>query len=216
MAARCSPATPLRPALSASGSAAASTLTLALLLTTVNAAPAADRAAADRPAPITAIAIGSAERAVAALEIANLMGRYAACARTECADAAAALFALGEDDVRISAPQRIAGPAEVRRYLRMRAASKPTVPVAPIIEIAGDGQTARGAWTALVVVASGDATGGSRSWQRYGVDFIRTPAGWRIWHLQLRPVWWRGGSGQAAAQLPLPRPYYTFDSAEAY
>jgi hypothetical protein len=181
-----------------------------LLLAAVHAAAAVEaEPAAGRTRPIDAVAIAPAERALATLEISNLMGRYAACVRGECRDGMEMLFALDELDVRITAAQRIEGPAALRRYLAVRRAGRPRLLLAPVIEIAGDGQTARGVWESPAVV-------GGSAWQRYGVDFIRTNAGWKIWHLRAASVLQRDGRWQAPRELQLPRPYYTFDSAEAY
>lgn len=52
--------------------------------------------------------------------------------------------------------------------------------------VAEDGNTARGAWISLGV----EAVAGNAMWclSKYGVDFIRMPEGWRIWHLRLYPL----------------------------
>ena len=54
----------------------------------------------------------------------------------------------------------------------------------PLIELAGDGQTAKGIWyvmgTDLKVGPSGQES--SYSWGRLGVDFIKEDGAWKIWH----------------------------------
>jgi hypothetical protein len=58
----------------------------------------------------------------------------------------------------------------------------------PIIEIAGDGQTAKGVWyTPGVILSTQDAKTPTASWiwERYGGDFIKEDGRWTIWHLQV-------------------------------
>jgi len=55
----------------------------------------------------------------------------------------------------------------------------------PVIEVAGDGQTAKGVWYTPGAVGVTDAQGrltGAWLWERYAVDFIREDGQWRIWH----------------------------------
>lgn len=55
----------------------------------------------------------------------------------------------------------------------------------PMIEVAGDGKTAKGVWLApgiLTNVMGGKAEGSWR-WVRYGADFIKEDGEWKIWHL---------------------------------
>ena len=57
----------------------------------------------------------------------------------------------------------------------------------PIIEIAGDGQTAKGwwytiGWSALVKDGKGYAKWG---FERYGVDFVKEDGEWKIWHFHV-------------------------------
>lgn len=56
----------------------------------------------------------------------------------------------------------------------------------PIIEVAGDGQTAKGVWYTPGAIGSVDAKGkltGSWLWERYAVDFIKENGQWRFWHI---------------------------------
>lgn len=56
----------------------------------------------------------------------------------------------------------------------------------PIIEIAGDGQTAKGMWYTPGAIGMVDAKGkltGDWLWERYGVDFIKENGQWRFWHI---------------------------------
>ena len=60
----------------------------------------------------------------------------------------------------------------------------------PIIEVAGDGKTAKGVW-----VSPGFATvrtpGGIKAawgWYKYGVDFVKEDGEWKYWHFRLSPL----------------------------
>jgi hypothetical protein len=56
----------------------------------------------------------------------------------------------------------------------------------PVIEIAGDGKTAKGAWYSPGVVAGVRPDGKPHAmwmWEMYGVDFIKEDGQWKIWHL---------------------------------
>lgn len=59
-------------------------------------------------------------------------------------------------------------------------------PICPVIEIAGDGKTAKGVWVGLGLLAMKDrGTGeprGAWEWDKYGVDFIKEDGQWKIWH----------------------------------
>jgi len=58
----------------------------------------------------------------------------------------------------------------------------------PIVEIAGDGQTAKGIWDSAGQVTELDNEGKPRTqlmWEKYACDFIREDEGWKIWHLHV-------------------------------
>jgi hypothetical protein len=61
----------------------------------------------------------------------------------------------------------------------------------PLIEVAGDGQTAKGLWsTPASQTQFHHGTGKPAAywlWIRYAVDFVREPLAWRIWHFHLIP-----------------------------
>lgn len=156
------------------------------------------------------------------------------------------LFALDDPDVRQNVPRDMQGPA-VKAYFEQRAKAPPTEGVmhqhaflSPIVEIAGDGRTAKGVWDSTGAdVGNGEGTA-NLAWVRYGVDFIKTPQGWKIWHLRVASVWrvpyggnwqeavkaaasappggrWRyNGKGQVPLDPALPKPYYAFDPKDAY
>jgi hypothetical protein len=60
----------------------------------------------------------------------------------------------------------------------------------PVIEVAGDGKTAKGLWYSIgqsvrgTVDSSGKTSVGTGwMWEKYGVDFIKEDGKWKIWHL---------------------------------
>ncbi len=60
----------------------------------------------------------------------------------------------------------------------------------PVIEVAGDGKTAKGLWYSIGQSVRGtvDASGKTSvstgwMWEKYGVDFIKEDGKWKIWHL---------------------------------
>ena len=60
----------------------------------------------------------------------------------------------------------------------------------PVIEVAGDGKTAKGLWYSIgqsvrgTVDSSGKTSVGTGwMWEKYGVDFIKENGKWKIWHL---------------------------------
>lgn len=62
-----------------------------------------------------------------------------------------------------------------------------------VIEIAGDGQTAKGVWLSpghetFPLPGSGDTPVAQWCWNRYGVDFIREGGEWKVWHLHVYSV----------------------------
>jgi hypothetical protein len=61
----------------------------------------------------------------------------------------------------------------------------------PVIEVAGDGKTAKGVWFSpgMGLMPSIDGTSvkvrGTFFWEKYGGDFVKEHGQWRIWHLQM-------------------------------
>lgn len=57
----------------------------------------------------------------------------------------------------------------------------------PVIEVAGDGKTAKGVWVSpghLTTVSDGKLQA-YWFWERYGVDFVKEDGKWKIWHLRV-------------------------------
>jgi hypothetical protein len=58
----------------------------------------------------------------------------------------------------------------------------------PIVEVAGDGKTAKAMWYSpgAMVGAKPDGTAsGTWFFEKYGVDFVKEDGQWRIWHIQM-------------------------------
>jgi hypothetical protein len=55
--------------------------------------------------------------------------------------------------------------------------------LSPVIEIAGDRQTAKGIWYTIGVV--GAYPNGNWMLERYGVDFVNEDGQWKIWHMHV-------------------------------
>ena len=75
----------------------------------------------------------------------------------------------------------------------------------PVIEIAGDGKTAKGIWHCMGAYADIGTDGPSSSWLwgYYAGDFVREEDGWRIWHLlYLRDVDHTCGQSWADPEKP--------------
>ncbi|MDB9822197.1 nuclear transport factor 2 family protein [Deltaproteobacteria bacterium] len=61
----------------------------------------------------------------------------------------------------------------------------------PIIEIAGDGKTAKGIWyspgigLSTHIEGNNVSAGGTFFWEKYGADFVKEDGEWKIWHCQM-------------------------------
>lgn len=76
-----------------------------------------------------------------------------------------------------------------------------------VIEIAGDGETAKGIWTLLGNTCAVTETGPASywTWGYFCADFVREGIEWRIWHLMvLTDIHHLCGQSWAAPERPLP------------
>lgn len=57
----------------------------------------------------------------------------------------------------------------------------------PLIEVAGDGQTAKGVWYApgYLTHLDGDKFSANWMWERYAIDFVKEDGEWKIWHFNV-------------------------------
>lgn len=60
------------------------------------------------------------------------------------------------------------------------------IPLCPVLELAGDGKTAKGIWIGLGLLAMKDRKTGEPTaaweWDKYGIDFIKEDGKWKVWH----------------------------------
>jgi hypothetical protein len=57
----------------------------------------------------------------------------------------------------------------------------------PVIEVAGDGKTAKGVWIATgtrTEARPGQKPEGCWAWLKYGADFVKEDGIWKFWHFQ--------------------------------
>lgn len=187
-----------------------------------------------------------AQRANDTLDVQNLMGRYVQYAMANHWTEVADLFALKTPTVRLSVVAPIEGPEAVRRFFEARRdAARPGAMMqhtlsTPVIEVAGDGKTAKAVWDSPGTETQGGDGPAYWAWIKYGADFIKEDGVWKIWRLKVYPTfrtpydksWVETAQGAAAAPPgapwryngkdtpPLepapPRPYFTFDPQTAY
>jgi hypothetical protein len=112
----------------------------------------------------------------------------------------------------------------------------------PIIEVAGDGKTAKGLWMSFGTVTGPGGTSMTAQWtcESYGIDFIKENGKWKIWHLRLFVYfysnvddhWYNTSENQAysatgeyypgyslytiASSPKIPEPYDTWDNTFSY
>lgn len=139
-------------------------------------------------------ALSVADKVVALNEIHNLMGRYGHLGTLRGEGTLGDLFALDTAGVSWKTPGGPVGTeAMSARFARPDEVPTPGVlrihaMFSPVIEIAGDGKTAKGVWDSFGPnVPDPDAIGGWL-WLKYAVDFVREGGRWKIWHLQVYPV----------------------------
>jgi hypothetical protein len=60
----------------------------------------------------------------------------------------------------------------------------------PVIEVAGDGKTAKGVWISpgFATVRTPDGIKAAWGWYKYGVDFVKEDGEWKYWHFRLSPL----------------------------
>ncbi|HTP39325.1 MAG TPA: nuclear transport factor 2 family protein [Steroidobacteraceae bacterium] len=139
--------------------------------------------------------ISDLQKAAEALQISNIMGRYAGYVIANRWNEIGEMFALDDPDVHQNVPFAMSGPA-LRTYFSSRQAEKLGDGVlhqhafmSPIIEVAGDDQTAKGVWDSPGIDTGAGNSMANWAWVRYAVDFKKIHGEWKIWHLSVLPVW---------------------------
>ena len=143
------------------------------------------------------------ERLQAVNEIQNLMSKYEYLHMTNRHRDVMEMYAKDAPDVRVSmkemgywegpdAPQRAWGDLDRmtgENPVGMLAIHPTTT---PIIEVAGDGKTAKGVWIGTGLVAGVDMESGKPhamwEWDRYGVDLIKEDGQWKFWHFHVYTI----------------------------
>lgn len=127
-------------------------------------------------------------------EINNLMGRYEYYHVADMCKEQAALFAYSAPDVRaeISNVGVWEGPEGMARFWKViqtkgdpRGVMRLHTLTTPVIEVAGDGKTAKGVWISPGAdsgVGPDGKAGASWTMVKYGIDFIKENGKWKFWH----------------------------------
>lgn len=141
--------------------------------------------------------LSAADKVVALNEIENLMGKYSHYGLLRGESTIEELFAMKQSDVFWKTPQ---GPEGIegmkKRFLQPGEANPGLVGgqlhehamLTPIIEVAADGKTAQGVWDSFGPNIQNGEEVGSWLWVKYGVDFIKEDGQWKIWHMQVFPL----------------------------
>lgn len=141
--------------------------------------------------------LSTADRALALNQIANLMGRYAHLNLLRGESTQEELFAMQTAGVFWKTATGPVGiEAMKKRFLQSGEQAPPLKPglmfvhamLTPIIEIAADGKTAQGVWDSFGPLVSNADAVGDWLWVKYGVDFVKENGQWKIWHLQVFPI----------------------------
>lgn len=141
--------------------------------------------------------VSATERLLAINAVSNLMGRYSHDLTIFGLSVFPELFALKTPGVSWKVPLGLEGPELVKFFEGFKAMPRTTQPgslhmhtmFSPVIEIAADGKTAMGTWDAFGPdIASPEKTFWLQN--KYGVDFIKEDGEWKIWRLQLFPMFY--------------------------
>jgi len=171
-----------------------------LLVLSLGACQTAPPPVAQAPAPaIDPQALALAQKAVDTEEVQNVISRYSDYYFENDFDNVAKQFALDRADTTYGVPMVITGGDAIkaefeRRKAQYEAGKDPVGQLhvhpnsTPIIEIAGDGQTAKGVFDSFGPDIQCTTDVGDWLYLRKAVDFIKEPDGWKIWHMQDYPV----------------------------
>lgn len=130
----------------------------------------------------------------------NLMGRLVFYRLAEMEYKASDLFANGDPDLKIQIPPGIfEGPDAALRVFGDPNGKPPAerpgemhyhTLVSPVVEVAGDGQTAKAIWMSPGAVSRvrGGSANASWAWTKYAADFKQVDGQWKIWHFRVGTV----------------------------
>ena len=134
-----------------------------------------------------------------AREIENLMAKYAYLHTAGMHEETAALFATETPGVRVEVSPlgRWEGPEGIRAMAKLSTLMGIGNPgilmvhpqTTPVIEVAGDGKTAKGVWISPGIETNKDEETGTFTgiwaWVNYGVDFVKEHGRWKFWHFHV-------------------------------
>jgi hypothetical protein len=133
-------------------------------------------------------------------QIENLMAKYAYLHTAGRHEESAELFATKTPGVRVNLGGVWEGIEGVRRVMvRLHQSMGVGQPgflfvhpqTTPVIEVAGDGKTAKGVWMSPGLETRKDHDTGTFIaywlWGNYGVDFVREDGVWKFWHFHVYP-----------------------------
>jgi hypothetical protein len=140
--------------------------------------------------------LSPADHVIALNEVQNLMGRYSHLAEEHGEGSLQDLFAMKTEGVSWKSPRGPEGIEAMKARFAMPAEDPLHFPgqlhmhsmFTPVIEIAADGKTAQGVWDSFGPSVQTVAAGTGWLWVKYGVDFIKEDGQWKIWHLQVFPI----------------------------
>jgi hypothetical protein len=134
------------------------------------------------------------DQVVALNAIQNLMGRYDHLGTLRGEGTLGDLFAMKTEGVSWQTPGGPVGIEAMKaRFNDPDEIQKPGIlhihaMLSPVIEVAGDGKTAKGVWDSFGASVNGPDDIGGWLWTKYGVDFVKEDGVWKIWHLQVFPL----------------------------
>jgi hypothetical protein len=138
--------------------------------------------------------ISANDHVIALNEIQNLMGRYSHLGQLRGEGTLAELFAMNTQGTSWHTPGGPTGlDAMKARFAHPDEELTPGVlhlhaMFTPVIEVAGAGKTAKGVWDSFGASVQGPTDIGGWLCVKYGVDFVKEAGAWKIWHMQVYPV----------------------------
>jgi hypothetical protein len=151
------------------------------------------------PAGTCKVKLSAADEVIALNQVQNLMGRYADLSE-EYDDNNAVLeqlFAMKTEGVSWKIGKGPVGIEQMKaRFASLAKDPEPFLPgqlhvhsmLTPVIEVAQDGKTAQGVWDSFGPAIHSAANGTSLLWIKYGVDFVKEDGDWKIWHMEVFPI----------------------------
>jgi hypothetical protein len=140
--------------------------------------------------------LSAAERVVALQAVNNLIGRYSHMLEMRDSYTLEGLFAMKTEGVSWRRPNGPIGIEAMKAHFKDQKANPGNSigrmelhsMLTPIVEIAEDGKTAKGVWDSWGPGVRDGNSDNIWGWVKYGVDFVKEDGAWKIWHMQVYPV----------------------------